>query len=159
MKNVWYYHYPIGTLGIAEADGAISHVFILPERAPTGFTQAQTPLIQRAAAQLDEYFAGKRKAFDLPLSPQGTAFRQAVWAALQTIPFGGTRSYNDVAAQVGNPPAARAVGSANHNNPIMILIPCHRVIGKNGALTGYAGGLAVKRYLLDLEKPNESPRG
>ena len=105
----------------------------------------------QAKAQLSEYFAGTRQEFTLPLSPKGTPFQQKVWAALQTIPYGQTRSYGEIARQIGSPKAARAVGMANHHNPIAILIPCHRVVGQNGALTGYAGGLERKKALLQLE--------
>jgi len=102
--------------------------------------------------QLDEYFAGKRKAFDLKLAPTGTAFQRDVLAALQQIPYGETRSYQDVASGVGRPKAVRAVGAANGRNPLPIVIPCHRVIGANGNLTGFGGGLPVKKYLLELER-------
>lgn len=101
--------------------------------------------------QLAEYFAGGRRSFDLPLAPQGSAFQQRVWQALQEIPYGATRSYADIARAVGAPGSARAVGGANHDNPIGVVIPCHRVIGAGGALTGYAGGLDRKRLLLELE--------
>ncbi len=101
--------------------------------------------------QLDEYFRGKRKAFDLALDPQGTPFQRSVLDALLEIPYGETRSYLDIAERIGNPKAVRAVGSANGSNPIAVIIPCHRVIGSNGSLTGFGGGLESKRYLLDLE--------
>lgn len=102
--------------------------------------------------QLAEYLAGTRREFDLPLKLEGTPFQLAVWQALQTIPYGQTRSYADIAAQIGNPKACRAVGMANHRNPVAIIVPCHRVVGKNGALTGYASGLEIKKKLLELEK-------
>lgn len=105
----------------------------------------------RAFEELEEYFLGRRREFDLPLSPDGTEFQKRVWAALREIPYGETRSYSEIAGQVGNPKAVRAVGMANHRNPIAIMIPCHRVIGKNGSLTGYAGGLDLKERLLKLE--------
>ena len=107
---------------------------------------------QAAAEQLEAYFAGKRTTFSLPLRPAGTAFQLAVWQALTEIPYGETRSYGEIAAAVGNPKAARAVGMANNRNPISILIPCHRVIGSTGALVGYGGGLEKKLFLLELEK-------
>ncbi len=109
------------------------------------------PLLQEAARQLTAYFAGERRTFDLPLRPAGTPFQQAVWNALREIPYGEVRSYAQIAARIGRPKATRAVGMANHRNPLPILIPCHRVIGSSGALTGYAGGLAVKEQLLRLE--------
>jgi methylated-DNA-[protein]-cysteine S-methyltransferase len=152
MRNVWHYDSPIGRIGIAETDGAVSHVFFENDGAPADFSPAETPLILRTAAQLAEYFGGKRRVFDVPLSPRGTDFQLAVWKALQSIPFGETRSYKEIAGLVGNPKAGRAVGMANNRNPIAILIPCHRVIGADGSLVGYGGGLPAKRFLLDLER-------
>jgi methylated-DNA-[protein]-cysteine S-methyltransferase len=102
--------------------------------------------------QLDEYFAGKREAFDLKLAPHGTAFQLAVLQALQEIPYGETRSYQYIATRIGKPKSVRAVGAANGRNPLPIIIPCHRVIGSDGSLTGFGGGLPTKRFLLDLEK-------
>jgi methylated-DNA-[protein]-cysteine S-methyltransferase len=151
MCNVWHYDFPIGGIGIAETNGALSHVFFDNESGPSDFALAETPLIRRAAAQLAEYFDGKRTAFDVPLSPRGTDFQLSVWNALQRIPFGETRSYKEIAERVGNPKASRAVGMANNRNPIAVLIPCHRVIGANGGLVGYGGGLPAKRFLLNLE--------
>jgi methylated-DNA-[protein]-cysteine S-methyltransferase len=109
------------------------------------------PLLARAADQLREYFAGGRKCFDLPLAPAGTPFQRAVWAALEDIPWGETRSYRDIAAAIGRPTAVRAVGAANGRNPLPLVVPCHRVVGSDGSLTGFAGGLAIKRRLLELE--------
>ena len=103
--------------------------------------------------QLDSYFKGRLKNFDLPLEPPGTPFQQSVWQALLTIPYGQTCSYADIATQIKNPKAVRAVGNANGRNPISIIIPCHRVIGSNGSLTGFGGGLPTKTYLLNLENP------
>lgn len=148
------YSTPVGTLLIAEDDGFITHcgfnsIF------PAGYKDEETPLLQRAFTQLNDYFVGQRKEFDLPLKPLGTPFQKQVWATLQTIPYGQTKSYLEIANQIGNPKACRAVGMANHNNPIGIIIPCHRVVGKNGSLTGYAGGLNIKQYLLDLEQKNK----
>lgn len=108
-------------------------------------------LLEDAAAQLREYFAGERREFDLPLSPVGTAFQKNVWNALLNIPHGQTASYGEIAAKIGNPKASRAVGMANNRNPLPIFIPCHRVVGAKGQLTGYAGGLDTKEYLLKLE--------
>lgn len=107
---------------------------------------------KEAAGQLDEYFRGTRRIFDLPLAPQGTPFEEAVWQALLTIPYGETRSYADIARQTGRPSACRPVGRANGHNPISIIIPCHRVIGANKKLTGYTGGLSIKQHLLELEQ-------
>lgn len=152
MKSVFFYDYSIGTIGIAEDDGSISRVFFRGEKALAGFNVAETPLIKKAATQLSEYFEDKRKSFSLPLKLQGTDFQMSVWKALQTIPIGETRSYKEVAAMVGNPKASRAVGMANNRNPIIIIVPCHRVTGQDGSLTGYVGGIAAKQYLLELEK-------
>ncbi len=106
-----------------------------------------------AREQLAEYFAGERTAFDLPLAPRGNPFQRRVWQLLTAIPHGRTRTYGQLAAQLGDPGLARAVGAANGRNPISIVVPCHRVVGRDGSLTGYAGGLARKAYLLDLERP------
>lgn len=109
------------------------------------------PVLVRARAQLAEYFSGKRKRFDLPLRPEGTAFQQAVWRALLKVPFGETSTYGALAAAIGRPGAARAVGAAVGANPLAVVVPCHRIIGADGTLTGYAGGLARKTKLLALE--------
>jgi methylated-DNA-[protein]-cysteine S-methyltransferase len=110
------------------------------------------PVLQEAERQLAEYFAGRRTEFDLPLDPSGTPFQQKVWSALRRIPFGETRTYAEVATQIGHPGAARAVGAASGRNPLSIVAPCHRVIGTRGALTGFAGGLEVKARLLAFER-------
>lgn len=111
-----------------------------------------TPLLLRAERELKEYLGGERRAFSLPLRPQGTPFQLAVWQALREIPYGDTRSYGEIAARIGNPRACRAVGMANHRNPLLIFIPCHRVIGASGQLTGFGAGISVKEKLLKLEK-------
>lgn len=111
------------------------------------------PILQLAIAQLNDYFAGTRVTFDVPLSFEGTAFQKTVWQALLTIPHGETRSYAQIAEQISNPKAVRAVGAANGKNPISIIAPCHRVVGSNGTLTGFAGGLQAKAWLLMHEKP------
>ncbi len=116
---------------------------------------SQEPVLVETERQLSEYFAGQRQQFDLPIYMQGTAFQQQVWQALQTIPFGETRSYSDIAQQIDNPQAVRAVGAANGRNPLSIVVPCHRVIGRQGQLTGFAGGLDAKKYLLALEQPQK----
>ncbi|WP_111884787.1 methylated-DNA--[protein]-cysteine S-methyltransferase [Acinetobacter sp. CFCC 11171] len=112
----------------------------------------QHPILLKTAQQLNEYFAGKRQQFDLPLDFEGTAFQQQIWQALLTIPFGETRSYKQIAEQIGNVKAVRAVGAANGKNPISIIAPCHRVVGANGKLVGFAGGLENKEILLKIEK-------
>lgn len=110
-----------------------------------------SPVLCMAKTQLEEYFSGSRTAFDLPLQPQGTEFQRTVWQALCEIPYGETATYGEIAAKISNPKACRAVGMANNRNPIAIIIPCHRVVGANGTLTGYAGGLDKKEFLLKLE--------
>jgi len=149
-KNVFCYRLKGIAIGIAEEDNAIVGLFF-GTKPPAGFTHAETPLIQKAAAQIEEYLNGKRKQFKLPLITHGTEFQKAVWQALQTIPFGETRSYKEIAAMIGRPKAVRAVGMANNRNPISIIIPCHRVIGHDGKLVGYGGGLPLKQRLLELE--------
>ena len=154
MKNVFFYNLSKVNIGIAEEDKAIAGVFF-GRKIPAGFVKAETPLIKKAAGQIAEYLEGKRKVFSLPLVLHGTEFQKTVWRALQTIPYGETRSYKDIAILAGSPKAFRAVGLANNRNPISIIIPCHRVIGSNGDLVGYGGGLPLKKYLLELERvPN-----
>ena len=157
MKSIYFYNFTLCRIGIAEDDGSICRVFFNGDKASdrlvkSGFYQSETPLIKKAAKQLGEYFDGKRKTFDLPLAPRGTEFQLTVWKALQTISYGKTCSYGQLAAMIGNPKACRAVGMANNRNPIAVIIPCHRVIGSNGSLTGYAGGLELKEKLILLEK-------
>jgi len=154
--NAFYYDFPLCALGIAERDGAINRVFFAHNFKKTidGYVIKETPLIKKAAEQLREYFEGKRKIFNLPISAQGTEFQLKAWEALRAIPYGETRSYNDIAVSITNPKAVRAVGMANNRNPVVIIIPCHRVIGADGGLTGYAGGLELKKKLLELEAKN-----
>lgn len=144
------YNTPLGPVTIASDGEAIVMLSFGVVEAPG--EARPTELTNRAANQLQEYLAGRRTAFDLPLAPRGSDFQRRVWEALQNIPYGQTRSYQDIARIVGKPSATRAVGMANNRNPIAVLIPCHRVIGKNGKLTGYAGGLALKERLLEIER-------
>jgi len=148
---VLYRAYPIGILGLTDDGRGLSQVFLRREGVYPGALNGETPLTAQAAEELDEYFAGRRKIFTVPLSPHGTQFQLAVWEALRAIPYGQTRTYGEIAAALGRPKAARAVGMANHDNPLLIFTPCHRVVGKNGSLTGFACGLEVKRRLLELE--------
>ena len=147
---------PVGELKLVASDRGLVAVLWEnddPDRVRLGHLvedRAHAILIE-AERQLEEYFAGERDSFAVPLDFRGTAFQKSVWQALLTIPFGETRSYGDIARQVGRPGASRAVGAANGRNPISIIAPCHRVIGSNGALTGFAGGLAAKEYLLGIE--------
>lgn len=152
MKNEDYavYDSPCGRLKIGYTDTAIRYVLFTDEKG----IGKPSELSERAATQLTEYFSSKRKDFDLPLEPQGTEFRKKVWSALMEIPYGETRSYKDIAERIGNPKACRAVGGANNKNPISIIIPCHRVVGADGSLVGYGGGLDKKTMLLDLESKN-----
>jgi len=163
MKKYHIYKGKFCNLFIAEDNGAICDlksigVFSIKSKMKNkqDFELAETPLIKKAAEQLEEYFNGKRKVFDLPLVLQGTDFQVKIWKALQRIPYGETRSYGEIAAMTGNPKASRAVGMANNRNPIAIIVPCHRVIGSNGKLIGYAGGLELKQQLLDLESSNRA---
>ena len=139
----------VGPLTLISEDEALTELRFGGSPAPV--TRDTPPLLQEAARQLEAYFAGRLRQFDLPLRPSGTPFQQAVWRALCEIPYGEVRSYGAIAARIGSPKASRAVGMANHNNPIAIVIPCHRVIGASGSLTGYGGGLPIKERLLRLE--------
>ena len=152
-KRYAVYQTTIGNMVIAEADGAVTEVFTGTDF-PLSFRaqEEETPLTAQAARQMREYLRGERQVFTLPLNPQGTVFQLSVWNALAQIPYGQTRSYKDIAVAIGNPKAMRAVGMANHNNPISFIIPCHRVIGADGSLVGYGGGLGLKKKLLDLER-------
>ena len=141
---------PLGALQLVVRDGRLARI-AFPGLHLDGVTAAPSPVLERAEAQLMAYFAGERRTFDLPLVEEGTPFQAAVWAALQAIPFGETRSYSDLARALGRPRAVRAVGAANGRNPLPIVVPCHRVIGADASLTGYAGGMARKRWLLERE--------
>ena len=145
---------PLGVMTIQCNDEGLSGIWFeqhttLPDE--LGIENAAHPLLQRAKIELKEYFAGQRQTFHLPLSVQGTAFQQDVWQALKSIPYGQTTNYQAIAEQIGRPKAVRAVGAANGKNPLSIVIPCHRVIGKSGKLVGYAGGESRKEALLKLE--------
>ena len=142
---------PVGPLQLLATDTGLAAVH-LPSGVPLSGTPRVTPILEAAAAQLREYFAGTRTTFDLPLAASGTDFQQRVWRTLLAIPFGDTWSYGQLARSIGQPTASRAVGAANGANPIAIIVPCHRVIGANGTLTGYAGGMAMKQWLLAHEQ-------
>jgi methylated-DNA-[protein]-cysteine S-methyltransferase len=148
---------PVGKLKLVASDQALVAVLWEkdgPRRVPLSELVADDrhPVLVKAKRQLDEYFSGKRKKFSVALEMRGTPFQKDVWEALIAIPFGETRSYGQLAKQLGNPRATRAVGAANGRNPVSIIVPCHRVIGSSGKLTGFAGGLAVKAQLLNLER-------
>lgn len=142
---------PMGTMTAVEEDGALIRLDF-GKNEPEGAEYGETNLLNETLRQMAEYFSGTRREFTLPLAPRGTAFQMKVWDALSAIPYGQTRSYRDIAQQIESPNAVRAVGGANHRNPISIIIPCHRVIGLNGSLTGYGGGLDKKEALLALER-------
>lgn len=146
-----YYKTPIGTAKIVGDANGIQSVSVLDEDFSTALEEKTPKELQECVTQLDEYFNGNRKTFDLKLNPQGTEFQQKVWATLTNIPFNKTRSYLKQSKQLGDIKAIRAVASANGKNPIWIIIPCHRVIGSDGSLTGYAGGIWCKKWLLEHE--------
>lgn len=155
MKSYCYCESPIGRMLLVGRNGvleelhfpkATEHMHIPAE------WQEDEAFFGETLRQLQQYFAGDRQEFDLRISPQGTPFQERVWQELCKIPYGETASYGAIAEQIGNPKACRAVGMANSKNPIPIIIPCHRIIGKDGSLTGFGGGLAVKKHLLDLEQ-------
>ena len=154
MKSIFFYETDIGRIGIAEDGNAITDLYLKSESVPQDITIKETAFLKEAGRQLEDYFRGRRRTFELPLAPCGTEFQKKVWKALTEIPYGETWSYKRVAEHINNPKASRAVGMANNKNPIALFIPCHRVIGANGKLVGYAGGLKTKEYLLKLEKQN-----
>lgn len=155
MKRSLQIDTPLGAMTVTASERSIIEVRFCTEP-PVGSvpcSEAKAPeLLRQAARELKEYFAGERQRFTVPLAPQGSEFQKKVWDALQTIPYGETRTYKDIAIQIGHNLSYRAVGMANNRNPIAILIPCHRVIGYDGKLTGYAAGIGIKERLLDLEK-------
>ena len=169
-KHGQVYSYPVGNFYIEEKNGQITMIhFLGKEETDCGLERkfykeqmkekacedGEPSILLEAARQLGEYLEGRRQTFELPLNPQGTSFQKKVWQALRDIPYGETRTYGQIAKEVGSPKGARAVGMACHNNPIIIVTPCHRVVGANGALTGFACGLEMKEFLLGLEKLNE----
>lgn len=152
---------PVGKLKLVASGAGLAAILWendREDRVPLGAMAEQPhhPVLVETKRQLDDYFAGQRSRFDLPLDFRGTEFQKSVWAALLTIPAGETRSYAEIAAQIGRPSACRAVGAANGKNPISIVAPCHRVIGSDGSLTGFAGGLEGKKFLLELERTGTS---
>lgn len=154
MKDYCYYQSPIGRLMLIGKNGVLEELLfpneVQDKLIDSGF-QHNEKIFEPVLKQLREYFAGKRQHFSLKLSPNGTEFQHRVWQELCNIPYGQTTSYGEVAARLGNPKGGRAVGMANGKNPIPIIVPCHRVIGKDGSLTGFGGGLDIKRQLLELE--------
>lgn len=142
---------PVGILQVRASDDGLTWVGFVEQ---AGEDNPNT-VVDQTLSQLSEYFAGERQVFDLPLAAKGTEFRQQVWQALLKVPYGQTQCYGDIADSLNNPKAVRAVGAANGANPISIIVPCHRIIGKDGTLTGYAGGLDRKRWLLDFEQQHK----
>jgi len=154
MKQYCYYQSPIGRLLIAGTGGRLEAIFFpnsIEQFEISDEAQYNEEIFTDLLRQLDEYFAGKRRTFEIDVFPAGTDFQQKVWRELQNVPFGQTASYGEIATRIDNPKACRAIGMANGKNPIPIIIPCHRIIGKDGSLTGFGGGLDIKRKLLELE--------
>lgn len=148
---------PLGTMLLASDGSALVGAWFdgqrhQPALGPKWRQRADSPILRRAAALLARYFAGERVSFDVPLAPEGTAFQREVWTAIAGVPYGGTIAYRELAAKVGRPQASRAVGAATGRNPLTIFVPCHRIVGAAGELTGYAGGIGRKRSLLELER-------
>ena len=146
--NRYHYEVPIGKICIEEENNHITALYMDDNIREN---EKETELLRKAYCQLTEYFSGERKEFGLPIKLEGTEFQKKVWAALQTIPYGETRTYGEIAKQIGNEKAFRAVGGANNKNAVMIIVPCHRVIGADGSMVGFGGGLDVKKLLLELE--------
>ncbi len=149
-RHFLYTDSPLGMIELRENGGCLTDLNF--RQKPADFPMPITPVLSACATQLEEYFAGKRTAFDLPLAPEGTIFQREVWDILLTIPFGRTMSYGEIARKIGRPSAVRAVGAANGANPVSIIVPCHRIIGADGSLTGYGGGLGRKKWLLEHER-------
>lgn len=152
MKVIHFSQTDIGRIGIVEYQGGITNLYFETDQIPDDVIPGETELLSRADNQLTGYLTGKRNKFTLPLAPEGTPFMLTVWDELRNVPYGETRSYRQIAENIGNPGAFRAVGLANNRNPIPLFIPCHRIIGSDGNLTGYRGGLPIKSFLLELEK-------
>ena len=153
MINYFCYDTEIGTIKISEKEGKIIGL-VFSDSKKENEIEKETELIKKAYTQLEEYLSGKRTEFNIEIEMIGTEFQKKVWKELLNIPYGETRSYKDIAIAIGNGKACRAVGNANNKNPIAIIVPCHRVIGSNGSMTGYAGGLDIKEKLLKIEKYN-----
>ncbi|MBK1813125.1 methylated-DNA--[protein]-cysteine S-methyltransferase [Clostridium sp. YIM B02505] len=153
---MYLYEFEIGKIAIAENDGKITNLYFQNDKIPEDMKVNETPILKEAARQLESYIEGNLKEFSLPLEPQGTPFMKDVWLKLCEIPYGETVSYKSIATKICNPKASRAIGLANNRNPIPIFIPCHRVIGANGSLIGYRGGIELKKTLLDMERAKEN---
>lgn len=149
--NIFFHSTEIGTIGIAENAGSLTNLYFSTDTIPEHDEPCETELLKEAFRQLESYLSGELKVFTLPLAPAGTDFMRAVWEQLCAVPYGTTASYKAIAVAIGNPGAMRAVGMANNKNPLPIFIPCHRIIGSDGALVGYGGGLELKKKLLRIE--------
>lgn len=160
MKAIVFFDGLIGRYALEEDEGGLTRMWVGDRitLAPADVVIRETPLLKEAKAQLDAYFAGRLKAFELPLAPAGTEFQMKVWNALCSIPYGETITYGQLAERIGNANASRAVGMANSRNPLPVFIPCHRVVGTGGKLTGYTGGLDIKVKLLQLEQRVKSKK-
>lgn len=160
MKAIVFFDGLLGRYALEENEGQLTRMWVGDRitLAPADVDIRETPLLKEAKAQLDAYFAGRLKLFELPLAPAGTEFQMKVWNALCTIPYGETITYGQLAGRLGNANASRAVGMANSRNPLPVFIPCHRVVGTGGKLTGYTGGLDIKVKLLQLEQRVKSKR-
>ena len=152
MKKVFYYETDIGKIGIAEEYGFITNLYFMCMKQPLNAKQIETDIIKETNIQLNEYIAGERNEFDLPLNPTGTDFQQTVWSEILNISYGKTKSYKDIAESIGNTNATRAVGNACNKNPIPIIIPCHRVLNNDSKITGYVGGIELRQKLFEIEK-------
>ena len=152
MTDSYTFNTPIGFLTIREEEKKLTKLFWEANSVQTMKNELHSDFLYEVYTQVNEYLTGRRKQFDVPLKYQGTQFQQSVWQELQKIPYGETRSYQEIAAVIGNEKAVRAVGQANNKNPILLIIPCHRAIHKSGDISGFACGVEVKRYLLELEK-------
>ncbi len=148
---IYFYKTSIGKIGISERNGKVTNLYLKNDKLPQNIQVHEPPILKAAANQLEMYLSGKLKEFSIPLEPDGTAFMKEVWISLSEIQYGKTVSYKDIAVKIGRPNAARAVGLANNRNTIPIFIPCHRVIGINKSLTGYRGGIELKKKLLEME--------
>ena len=152
LNYKYFYQTEIGKIFIGESKNFITFITFSEENIPTDYKKKETHLIKQCIKEIYEYLEGNRKYFSIKISEEGTKFQKKVWNELKKIPYGETRSYQDIAISIGNIKASRAIGNTNNKNPIAIIIPCHRVIAKNGNLSGYAGGSSIKKFLLNLEQ-------
>lgn len=152
MRKIFWYETDIGKIGIVEERSAITNLLFDTDQIPENISMDETKVLSQAGTQLTEYLSGVRKMFTLPLAPKGTSYMQNVWDRLRSVPYGDTRTYKEIAEIMGNPHGSRSVGLACSHNPIPIFIPCHRIIGSDGSLTGYRGGIRIKSLLLELER-------